>query len=233
MRQLRASAADDPATAALLVIAAHNASLQDTVTDEVRLQAIAACTHEDAQIQAMGALAAMHLGDADAVDPVIDAWAAGGIEPVRRGMPWAATVIAASGHPVLEAHANLLRELLLATQLGQDNRMGPSAAGALSSTPEAGSLGLPSLRQAMVLSHLIRYGDPEERVWLRDRLFALATHLQRRTIASETARQWATPGRVANCVRLAPWDERVSISAQAMALLTALQIEAALAQEHE
>jgi hypothetical protein len=82
-----------------------------------------------------------------------------------------------------------------------------------------------------MLSALIRHAGLSERVWLRDRALALATHLRRRTIGAQTARQWASPDRARHRVRLAPWDERVSISAQAFALLTALDLEAVLTEE--
>jgi len=231
LRQLGDHADRDPRTAVLALLASQQLGQSDLVAQSARAVALNAVQSDDPQVRAMAVLASVRAGDTSVVPAAVSHWLSPTSGTLSQAMPWAIEATTESSSDALAVHANLLRELLLAKQLSSTNHWGPEAAGAVRPGLDADSMGMPSLREGHTLSALIRNADASERIWLRDRALALATHLRRRTIGAETARQWASPDRAQDRVRLAPWDERVSISAQAFALLTALNLEAVLTEE--
>lgn len=231
LRQLADRADRDPRTAVLTLLAAQQLGQTDLVSPATRAVAMKAVHSDDAQVRAMAVLASVRAGERSVMSTAVAHWLSPEDDALTPAMPWALEAAHEADSDALEIHANLLREVLLAMQLDSTNRWGPEASGAVHAGLDTGGFGMSSLRQGHMLSALIRHAGLSERVWLRDRALALATHLRRRTIGAQTARQWASPDRARHRVRLAPWDERVSISAQAFALLTALDLEAVLTEE--
>ena len=180
--------------------------------------------------RAIATLAVAMRGDTDRPKASINTWLEYGPDAIAQTMPWSMAVARAVGDTRLDAQFDLLREIMLRRQLdASGGAWGPEAAGAVALQRTPAAMGVASLHAAWALAATVADLPPAERVLLRERLLMLATHLQRRTIDADTAATWPSPEYAVDCIRLAPWDERLSISAQSLALLTALDIAEVLA----
>jgi hypothetical protein len=219
---------------AVAMVAAAEPSLAPGVPSIEQSQPIKRAIEEAAQggdepTRSIATLAMVLQGNQAIGHASIEAWVNAGLDTIAQTMPWSLAVARAIDDAHMNPNIDLLREILLKRQLDDKGApWGLEAAGAVAIHHTPAAMGIPSLRAGWALAALVADEPAQARALLQERMWLLATHLQRRTIGVETAAYWATPDRAIDCIRLAPWDERLSISAQALALLTALDITEAL-----
>ena len=234
IRHVLHAAEPNPRAVALAMVAAAVAWPETAMPTAVQKPLLQMLVQESADggeepTRAIATLAMALGGDTDRSTASIDTWLEYGPDAIAQTMPWSMATARALGDTRLDAQFDLLREILLRRQLdASGGPWGPEAAGAVALQRTPAAMGVASLRAAWALAAAVADVPPAERVLLRERMLMLATHLQRRTIDADTAQAWPRPDHAVDRIRLAPWDERLSISAQALALLAALDITEAL-----
>ena len=190
----------------------------------------AAALQDDGPTSAMAILAlVIREADSATVRNALQHWSTDGAQSLLETLPWSLMVAVGANDKQLDPLFNLNREVLLARQLDADGGpWGMEAAGAVALRNHPDAMAMASLRAGWSLAALIAHAPPAERDALRSRALLLATSLQRRIISEAQATAWASPDTVRNRIRLAPWDERLPIAAQAIALMTAMDIADAL-----
>lgn len=224
----------DPRAVAVAMVAANHAwtaSDKPPAVHSPRLQVLVTESAKGGKepTRAIATLALALHGETALVKASIETWLGHGPDAIAQTMPWSMAAARAIDDARMDPHIDLLREILLGRQLdAAGGAWGPEAAGAVALQRTPVAMGFASLRAGWALAAMAADLPPTERALLRERLLLLATHVQRRTIDADTAATWASPDRAVDRIRWAPWDERLSISAQALALLTTLDIAEAL-----
>jgi hypothetical protein len=216
------------ATAALSLLAAD--ALQVEPPSQWLTAARTAVVEDDGPARAMAVLALVNRPtDKAIVRDALRQWSSDGARALLETLPWSLLVADLAQDNTLDPLFDLSREVLLARQLGADGGpWGMEASGTVALRNHPDAMGMASLRAGWSLAALIAHAPPVERNALRSRALLLATALQRRTISDAQAALWASPDTVRNRVALALWDERLPVSAQAIALMTAIDLAEAL-----
>ena len=179
--------------------------------------------------RAIATLALARAGDVDAVRQSISDWSGRSPGTLVNTLPWSLHGARSVGETGLDPQLEQLLDVFVQAQLdATGGSWGPEAAGAIPLSRDSSAMGMPSLRAAWAGASLMGDIEPVRRALLKPRIQLLATHLKRRIIDSNEAALFASPDQALHRIRLAPWDERTSIAAQSLGVLTALELAEAL-----